>query len=202
MPCRRDRLSRAQTPCRTNARQRGFTYLWLLFVLAAGAAGLAALGARTSTAVQRDREAELMFRGGEIARALAAYQAATPDETKVLPATLRDLLVDERGARTMHHLRRLYVDPFTGKADWELIKTNDGRITGVRSRAAVRALRTVDLPVPEPGKNALVSDRLFMASPPDPARTDALRAGASAKPLHGPVNSPFGPSIETTRLEN
>ena len=146
-----------------SALQSGFTYLWLLFALAAGAAGLAALGERASMAVQREREAELMFRGQQIAAAIAAYRAASLNGTQQLPAALKDLLEDRRTERPMHHLRQLYADPFTGQPDWVLVTTGDGRIAGVRSRSDALALRVIDLPVPEPGQRARVSDRLFMA---------------------------------------
>lgn len=145
-------------------RQRGFTYLWLLFVLAAGAGGLAGLGQRASAAVQRDREADLIFRGSEITRAISAYRAATPGIAKALPASLQDLLDDRRGPHPMRHLRRVYVDPFTGKADWILVTTSDGRISGVHSRSTVVAMRVVDLPPTAPGQQRLVSDRMFTYS--------------------------------------
>lgn len=145
------------------ARHRGFTYLWLLFALAAGAAGLAALGERASMAVQREREAELMFRGQQIAAAIAAYRAALPSTTQQLPATLKDLLEDRRSERPIHHLRQLYADPFTGQPDWVLVTTEEGRIAGVHSRSDALALRVLDLPMPEPGQRVRVSDRLFMA---------------------------------------
>ncbi len=148
----------------TPAAQHGFTYLWLLFILAAGAAGLAAIGQRASIAVQRDREAELMFRGHEIAHAIAAYWAATPGDAKSLPTSLQDLLEDRRSALPIRHLRRVYADPFTGQPDWILMTTDDGKISGVRSRASAVALRSVDLPKPQPGARARVSDRLFMAA--------------------------------------
>jgi len=144
--------------------QRGFTYLWLLFILAAGAAGLAAIGQRTSVAVQRDREAELIFRGREISHAIAAYWSATPGDVKSLPVSLQDLLEDRRGPLIVRHLRRVYSDPFTGQADWVLLTTPEGKVSGVRSRAAVVALRSIDLPTPKPGARALVSDRVFMAA--------------------------------------
>lgn len=167
-------------PRALRARQRGFTYLWLLFVLAAGAAGLAGLGQRASTAVQRDREAELLFRGQEIARAIAAYRTATPGAAKVLPASWQDLLDDRRGPRSLHHLRRLYLDPFTGQPDWVLITAKDGRISGVHSRARVVALRVADLPLPAPGQQWLVRDRLFTDSgAAEPSRS---ASAASARP--------------------
>ena len=162
-------------PATAPAAQRGFTYLWLLFILAAGAAGLAAIGQRASTAVQRDREAELMFRGHEIARALAAYWLATPGAARSLPTSLQELLEDRRGTLPLRHLRRVYADPFTGQPDWRLVTTDDDKISGVRSRANVVALRSLDLPNPWSGSRALVSDRVFMA-------TLTAAAGASGAP--------------------
>ena len=153
------RFTRPRRAC-----QRGFTYLWLLFVLAAGAGGLASLGQRASIAVQRDREAELIFRGVEIARAISTYRAATPGLAKTLPASLQDLLDDRRGPRPVRHLRRVYVDPFTGKADWILITTSDGRISGVHSRATAFSLRVADLRPAATGQQRLVSDRMFIYS--------------------------------------
>ena len=173
----------AATSIASADRQRGFTYLWLLFILAAGAAGLAAIGQRASTAVQRDREAELMFRGHEMARALAAYWSATPGDAKSLPTSLQDLLDDRRGTLPVRHLRRVYADPFTGKPDWVLVTTDDGKVCGIHSRANVPALRSIDLPKPQPGARALVSDRVFMAAlaPADTASgVSAASSGASA----------------------
>ena len=153
---------RAPASHRYRARQSGFTYLWLMLALAVGAAGLAALGERASTAVQREREAELMFRGQQITAAIAAYRAATSGGAPQLPAALTDLLEDRRSQRPVHHLRQLYADPFTGQPDWILMTTEDGRIAGVRSRSDALALRVIDLPAPEPGQHARVSDRVFM----------------------------------------
>ena len=141
--------------------QRGFTYLWLLLLLAIVAAGLAALGQRASAAAQRDREAELMFRGQAIADAISAYWSATPGDAKQLPARLDELLDDQRSLRPLHHLRRVYADPFTGRPDWVLVTDDTQRIAGVRSRAETAAMRVVDLPLPQAGRAARVSDRVF-----------------------------------------
>ena len=99
--------------------QDGFTYLLLLFLLAIGGAGLAMVGERVQTAVQREREAELRFRGEAIAAAIQRYVEQSPVGRPVLPNRLDDLLEDRRGPRVLHPLRQLYADPFTGKADWE-----------------------------------------------------------------------------------
>jgi type II secretory pathway pseudopilin PulG len=173
--------------------QRGFTFLWLIFVLAVVAAGLAAIAQPIHLAVQREREAELMFRGGEMSRALGSYRAASPASAAAAPATLEELLDDRRGPRPQRHLRRLYADPFTGKPDWVLVQNDDGRITGVHSRADVIALRSVDLPTPLDGPPPRVSARLFSAAVAPAASAASQPASANstqAKPPGG-NRSPF-----------
>lgn len=104
------------------ARQTGFTYLGLLFFVALSSAGLAALGSSWQMAAQRERERELEFRGNEIAKAIASYVKASPVQPGQYPQRFEDLLVDRRAAKPRHHLRRLYLDPFTGKPDWVLVE--------------------------------------------------------------------------------
>lgn len=124
-------------------RARGFTYLAVLFLVALTAAALAALGPAWRTAAQRGQEAELAFRGGEIARAIASYAAATPAPPAQYPQRLDDLLSDARGVKPRHHLRRLYADPFTGAPDWELLPEpgQPGAFSAVRSRSEQALLR-------------------------------------------------------------
>jgi type II secretory pathway pseudopilin PulG len=103
-------------------RSAGFTYLWLLFVIALGGVALAALGQQQQTIQQREREAELRFRGEAIAAAILSYVEQSPDGNKALPTRLEDLLEDRRHLPACRHLRRLYTDPFTGRADWVLLQ--------------------------------------------------------------------------------
>jgi type II secretory pathway pseudopilin PulG len=127
--------------------ERGFVYVQLLFVLALMGAGLAALGERWTSAAQQERETELMFRGQAFATALQRYQAATPANQPTLPLQLADLLADERRPAVVHHLRRVYLDPFTGLADWRLLRDADGRICAVASRSSTPARRRQGVPL-------------------------------------------------------
>lgn len=154
------RMQRCQT-ARSARGASGFTYLWLLFILAIGSATLAAMAERHSTAVLRDRETELLFRGQAIASAIASYWQATPGKDKTLPTSLQDLLDDRRGDTTQRHLRRVYPDPFTGRDDWVLLKDEAAGIVGVHSRATARAFRTARLPLNKRGPDARISDHLF-----------------------------------------
>ena len=84
-------------------RHRGFTYLLLLFAMAMGGVGLAALGEQARHRALREQEDELAFRGTEIARAIASYVAAGPVGSRTLPRTVDDLLEDriKRGFDTL-----------------------------------------------------------------------------------------------------
>lgn len=112
----------------------GFTYIGLLLAVAFIGAGLAAIGQVWHTNVQRSREAELLFIGEQFKRAIKLYYDSTPGGDKQLPKTLEDLLRDARYPVVRRYLRKVYVDPMRGKAEWGLIKHNNGDgILGVYS---------------------------------------------------------------------
>jgi len=169
-----------------SAATRGYSYLAVLFLVALTAAGLAALGQAWSTAAQRERETELLFRGGEIARAIAAYAKATPNPPEQYPKSLDDLVADNRGAKPRRHLRRAYEDPFTGKADWELVPEpgQPGAFGAVRSRSEIALLREVG---PDGVPVKLARDLLFSSHnsagnpqlPADPASAASAASGVS-----------------------
>ena len=152
-------------------KARGFTYVALLFIVAMTSA-LAAMGTqRWQTLVAREREAEQMYRAQQIAVALGRYHAALP-AAKQWPRTLDDLLDDRRSGVVVRHLRRVYVDPATGKADWERVTDSRGGIVALRSRSRQPAWRTADLGPPPAGAAWLQSDRLYAAvAPAAPAST-------------------------------
>ncbi len=169
---------RTGEPRRARA-QRGYSYLAVLFLVALTAAGLAALGQAWRTAAQREKERELLFRGGEIARAIASYQRATPQPPAQSPQSLDDLLLDRRSAQPRHHLRKAYVDPFTQAADWELVMdpAQPGRFHAVRSRSD-QLLLLAHGPDVEPVRRA--QDLLFSAQAAD--RGPAHQAEAASAP--------------------
>ncbi|PTT88563.1 hypothetical protein DBR42_09535 [Pelomonas sp. HMWF004] len=146
----------------------------LLFVLALGGVGVAALGESEQTRQRRIREAELQFRGEAIAAAIGRYAERTPAGHLPLPQRLDELLTDRRFPQPQHHLRRLYVDPFTGKPDWELVlgeasvlpdnsttpaspPVTASGIVGVKSTAAAPLLATA-------GGRRTARDWVFMSS--------------------------------------
>lgn len=119
----------------------GFSYLVLLFLVAIMGVSLAASGVVWSVAQQREREKELLFIGTQFREAIAAYYDGSPG-MKRYPVQLTDLLRDPRSPAMKRYLRRLYLDPMTGKADWGVVRTIDGGILGVHSMSIDKPIRT------------------------------------------------------------
>jgi type II secretory pathway pseudopilin PulG len=111
-------------------RSGGYAYLFLLFTLALLSVAALALSQLDHLATRRAEEAELRRIGAEYAHALAAYYAAV--EPRSYPASLEELLADRRGGVLRRHLRRIYVDPVTRKAEWGL-ERDGGQVVGVHS---------------------------------------------------------------------
>jgi len=161
-------------------RGGGFTYLGLLFLIAVVAAAGAVAAERWTTVLQRDREAELDFRGRQIARAIAAYQQTSPGADKAWPHQLDELVDDHRAEPPRHHLRRLYADPFTGQADWLLLRDPAGGVRGVSSRATMPALQTLGHKPGKEGDVVRLTDIVYMA--PALASAAASSAEIAARP--------------------
>lgn len=87
------------------------------------------------------KERELFWIGQQFRRALLSYADATPPGYPEAPRVLEDLLVDERGGARRQHLRRLFVDPMTGRAEWGVERSAEGGIEGVHSLSTARPLR-------------------------------------------------------------
>jgi type II secretory pathway pseudopilin PulG len=110
-------------------KQRGFTYLAFLLFIAVAGAGLAAYGELASFGAQREKEAELLFRGEQYREAIASYYR----KEQRYPAKLADLLEDKRYPMPVRHLRKLYPDPITGRA-WAVVEApGDAGVMGVYS---------------------------------------------------------------------
>ncbi|MDB5813870.1 MAG: hypothetical protein JWN23_987 [Rhodocyclales bacterium] len=119
---------------------QGFAYLFLLFAMVVIGLLLAAFGQNWSTTTQREREAELLFIGQQFSAALTSYRKQTPAGRPDKPATLQELVEDDRFPFPVRHLRQIFRDPMTGKRDWDVQLAN-GRIVSIRSRSEKRALR-------------------------------------------------------------
>lgn len=113
-------------------KQKGFTLVAVLLMVAATGAGLAAIGELASHALQREKEAELLFVGDQYREAIASYYHRTPGAMKRYPASLEELLEDKRFPTPQRHLRKLYRDPVTGQP-FTTVEAPQGGIMGVHS---------------------------------------------------------------------
>jgi type II secretory pathway pseudopilin PulG len=126
--------------------QLGFTLLALLFLIAVLGAQLALLGTLWSTAVKREKEAELLFVGDQFRLAIQSFYLRSPGQ-KRYPRSLEELLHDPRFPQTVRHLRRIYRDPVTGKAEWGLVQSPDGGVMGVHSLSPDKPMKTGNFPL-------------------------------------------------------
>jgi type II secretory pathway pseudopilin PulG len=121
--------------------QGGFTYIGLLFAIALIGIGLAAVGIVWSTQIRREKEADLLFAGDQIRAAIGHYYSEAPSGLHSYPPALADLLEDHRWPQVHRHLRRLYRDPMTGGADWQLLAAPEGGIMGVATSSRMAPIK-------------------------------------------------------------
>ncbi|MGD0587068.1 MAG: type II secretion system protein [Oryzomonas sp.] len=117
--------------------QNGFTFLAALMVVVIMGIMLGLTAQPWKTIMKREREKELLFRGLQYRKAIAAWNtrpATTGATPKVIPLNdLKDLLLDPSSLQHMKYLRQLYKDPMTGK-EWSIIRDKGGKgIIGVAS---------------------------------------------------------------------
>ena len=113
--------------------ERGFAYLWVLLLVAFMGISLTGIVQMDATLAQRDKERELLTIGRQFRQALGRYHAIKAQGGRQeYPQSLDDLLRDPRAPGTVRHLRRIFVDPMTGKPEWGLVRVA-GRIVGVHS---------------------------------------------------------------------
>lgn len=125
----------------TRSGSTGYAYVVVLLWVALAGIGLAVTGEVWRTTAQRERETELLFIGEEFRRALASYYDSSPG-VPTFPRSLGALVRDERHPGLRRHLRRVYADPMTGRAEWGVVRQPDGGIVAVYSLSTAKPLRT------------------------------------------------------------
>ena len=125
---------------RRATRVAGFTFIGLLLVVMLLGLALSTVGVVWSTQIRREREAQLLFVGEQYRRAIARYYA----DGGRYPAALADMLQDQRFPQVRRQLRKLYADPITGRADWQLIPAGDGGIMGVASSSQDKPIKVAN----------------------------------------------------------
>ncbi len=173
------------------SKQTGFTYIALLIGVAIIGATLAAVAQVTQTIVQREREQELLFIGNQFLQAINRFYASN----RSYPMQLEDLVLDNHSPGIKRHLRKIYVDPMTGLAEWGMVKLGDGQIVGVYSLSEAEPLKKAGFRLTEAGleNKDKYSEWIFMAAlrgaanvpanvvpanplPPNPARSNPGRS--------------------------
>ncbi|NRR31576.1 type II secretion system protein [Oxalobacteraceae bacterium] len=145
----------------------GFTYISLIILLAIIAL-VSAATLRMGVMVQRSiAEQELLNIGAEFSDALQSYADATPAGQPTQPPGFKELLKDPRFPGTRRHLRKVFVDPVSGKAEWGVLYLGDKvGIIGIYSLSDARPVKIGNFPVRFQGfegKNHL-SDWKFTAT--------------------------------------
>ncbi|AIY41403.1 putative secretion system X pseudopilin PulG-like [Collimonas arenae] len=117
-----------------------------------------------TTSVTRDKEAELLAIGRQFRIAIGRYYesqaggasasvgslgnagqtnpagAVQAASGRVYPASLEDLLKDNRSPGLRRHLRKIFIDPMTGGTEWGLVRVG-GRIVGVHSTSVLMPIK-------------------------------------------------------------
>jgi type II secretory pathway pseudopilin PulG len=120
---------------RPTAKQRtraGFTLVGVLILVAILAVIATATVSAGATLERRAAEEELLFVGRQYRNAFKSYYESAIS-TQRFPSKLEDLLKDPRFPGVRRHLRKLYLDPMTGKAQWGTVAAPGGGIMGVYS---------------------------------------------------------------------
>ena len=179
------------TALRARATAGGFTYIGLLFFVALMGAALVGVAQVWHTQVQRDKEEDLLFVGNQFRRAISLYYERAPGGARQYPRQMEDLLQDPRYPNVQRHLRKLYVDPMTGKPDWGLVKAPDGSIIGVYSLSQDTPLKTAGFKGPDAAFVDAVSYRewKFTYLPAAAAGGPGIRQGAQ------PSGAPGQPQV-------
>ena len=118
-------------------------------LLAVAIAGLTLTAANRywSTLVQREREAELLYRGDQIRAAIQSYYDNPPgNQPKSYPRAIKDLVKDPRFPGLKRHLRKAYRDPMNPGAEWGVVRDAKGGLKGVFSQNTGQPIKQGNFP--------------------------------------------------------
>ncbi len=160
----------------------GFTYVSLV-ILVAIIGLIAATTVRLGVTLQRAQaERDLLHIGEQFSDALKSYAEATPAGQPQQPPTLQDLLKDPRVPGIRRHLRKIFVDPMTGKAEWGILYIGDNKgVLGIHSLSAAAPIKVGNFPSRFQAFNGKqkISDWVFTfdGQPPLPPGQQTLKPG-------------------------
>jgi type II secretory pathway pseudopilin PulG len=197
-----------------SGRQAGFTYLGLIiFVTIIGLVGAATL--KIGALLQRAAaEEELLDIGAAFSAALDSYAAATPQGASPYPPSLKELLKDPRVPGVRRHLRKIFVDPLTGKAEWGMVYLGEGTtgVVAVHSLSTAKPLKVANFDSRFSGLDNADTISAWRFKARDPALGQApgqMQLGAPAPPAAQPMRPGLPaaapadvPPAETTEESN
>jgi len=146
----------------------GFTFLGLMMVVVIMGIGLMAVSEVWHNAAVREKEQQLLFVGDQFQQAIEAYYVNSPNKQQPYPLSLEDLLKDPRYPTTQRYLRKIFVDPITGSANWGLLRNAGGGIVGVYSLSEEAPIKQSNFRLKYQGFEGKTkySDWVFMYAPP------------------------------------
>ena len=154
----------------------GWTYLAALMAIVLIGTSLTVVGAHWKIIMQREREAELLFRGLRIKHAIERY-AADYEVRKGTRPNQYPLQLEQLAEGPKRYLPKVYRDPITHE-DFDLIMEN-GQIRGVRSRSQEAPLDRVHF------KEATTYSQIaFRATPPSPTAQACASGAGAINPLN------------------
>ena len=126
-------------------RESGFSYVIMLFLVAALSVIAVRALENTLTKERREKEAELLWRGMAYREAIRIYYEHSPGTDKSYPEELRDLLFDGRLVRPSRPLRKLYPEPLLG-GEWGVMRNREGHVIGVYPRSNEAPIKRAGFP--------------------------------------------------------
>ena len=173
--------------------ESGYTYFGLLLAVLGASLAVSAGAALLGNEARRDKEAELMFAGDEIRRALELYHAKNAEGPHPFPKKMEWLLRDPNQPSLQRYLRRIYRDPVHDQdvedapvasgpsGEWVVIVDANGQIVGVHSNSAREPLKRAGFPKRYEafGQAKRYSEWKFIAAGGAPAEP---KAGSAAPP--------------------
>jgi type II secretory pathway pseudopilin PulG len=123
----------------TSYKQKGFTYIGLLVIMAVMLMVMGAASGVWHTVMQQEKEQELLFIGHEFRVAIRQYYIKSGSK---FPPSLDALVeIDDASGKKAHFLRKIYLDPMTNNTQWGIVAGQGGGLAGVYSLSEEKPLK-------------------------------------------------------------
>ncbi len=125
---------------------KGFSYPAALLMVVVISISLMTAQQLWSTIMKREREKQLLFRAGQIEKAIGSYYNDSSGGPAQYPKKFEYLLKDNRHLGVKRHLRKLYKDPMTIEGGWGIVYDGKGGIKGIFSQSSEEPIKTSGFP--------------------------------------------------------